>query len=100
MSTVKRIGHGAEKLEPIGTAMKEVSLNSIRQVLPDSAVEEACRAIGYTYRERKISPILTVLHLILTALWPEESLAASWQVLWDYFVSRHPGRAGQSRSSG
>jgi hypothetical protein len=71
--------------------MEEVSLNSIRKVLPDAAITEACGAIGHVFRQRKITPILTVLHMILAAIWPEESFNAAWQVLWDSFASRHPG---------
>jgi hypothetical protein len=80
--------------------MEQVSLNSIRKVLPDAAITEACRAVGHVFRKRKISPILTVLHLILAAIWPEDSFEASWQTLWDSFASRFPGQAGPGPSSG
>jgi putative transposase len=80
--------------------MEQVSLNSIRQVLPDSAILAACQAVGHVFRRRKITPILTVLHMILAAIWPEESFNASWQVLWDSFAGHCPDSAGRSPSSG
>ncbi|MBL7154746.1 MAG: hypothetical protein ISS79_13610, partial [Phycisphaerae bacterium] len=56
--------------------------NSIRNILPDHDITRACTEIQYEYRNRTISPIVTVLHMILAAIWPEESFNASWQVLW------------------
>jgi hypothetical protein len=43
---------------------------------------------------------VTVLHMILAALWPEESFNASWEVQWAAVASRHPELAGQSPSRG
>jgi hypothetical protein len=90
----------AGKPEKVSERMEPVSLNSIRQVLPDSAILGACAAVGHAFRKRQITPILTVLHLILAAIWPEASLNASWQVLWDSFAARFPGQAGRSPSTG
>ena len=68
----------AAKLEAIRTALKQGTLNSIREVLPDRAIEAACGAAGWVFRERLIPPVVAVLHWVLAAMWPEESLAASW----------------------
>jgi len=77
--------------ENLADRMEQVSLNSIRQVLPDSAILAACESVGYVFRKRTVTPILTVLHMILAAIWPEDSFNASWQVLWDGFASHVPG---------
>jgi hypothetical protein len=69
-------------------------------VLPDRAVEAACRAAGWRYRKRLIAPVVVVLHMILGAIWPEDSFAASWQLLWDTMVSRLPSANGRSPGSG
>jgi hypothetical protein len=45
-----------------------------------------------------LTPVVTVLHMILSALWPEESFNACWQVLWDTFVSWFPQFQGRSPS--
>jgi len=86
--------------EKVSERMEQVSLNSIRKALPDSAILGACQAVGHTFRNRKITPILTVLHMILAAIWPEDSFNAAWQVLWDSFAARFPGQAGTSPSTG
>ncbi len=91
--SVKSIGATAENHECIPDKIQEMTLNSIRKVLPDKAIEDACVAVGYTHRRRLVTPVVTVLHMILAAIWPEESFAASWHVLWSAFVSRF-GDAG------
>jgi len=100
MSDTVAIDTGPKNLEPISDRMERISLNSIRKVLPDRAITETCEAIGYVFRRRKITPIVTVLHMVLAAIWPEESFSASWQVMWDWLVSRSTDLSGQSPSSG
>jgi putative transposase len=76
------------------------TLNAIQQLLPENKIEEFCAEVAYTWRNRVLPPAVTVLHMILAALWPEESFNASWQVQWAAATSRHPELAGQSPSRG
>ena len=94
------IGTDAQLATPISDDLQKITLNSIRKVLPDHAIDQACRDVGHRFRKRALTPIVTVLHMILAALWPEESFAASWDVLWAAAVSHFPDRAGKSPSSG
>lgn len=94
------IGRGEASLEKIRKKMEETSLNSIRRILPDEAILKACREAGYEFRRRMLTPTVTVLHMILAAIWPEESFAASWQILWDAMVSKLPTAAGRSPHEG
>ncbi len=94
------VGTSRLKSETFCEKFEPVTFNAIRNVLPDEAIVGACREIGYTYRERKITPILTVLHLLLAAIWPEESLHASWCVMWENFVSHFPKMQGRCPSRG
>jgi hypothetical protein len=100
MCSVTRIDAAAVPLEEIRRKLRATTLNSIRETLPDAAVEEACRQAGLVFRNRLIPPVVTVLHMVLAAFWPEASFAASWQVIWDSMVSQLPGAAGRSPSSG
>jgi len=86
--------------EKISDKIEEITLNSVRKVLPDPAIEQACNVLSYKYRRRVITPIVAVLHMILAAIWPEESFAASWQVLWASVASRYGQVAGKSPSLG
>ena len=100
MSDKESIGEGAASLQSIRRSLQELSLNSVRKVLPDRAIVSACRAVGLEWRERKIPPIVVVLHMVLAALWPEKSFAASWQTIWAGLASHLPGAAGLSPGPG
>ena len=56
------------------------TLNAVQQLLPEDKIRQVCTQIGYTWRERVLSPAVAVLHMVLASLWPEESFNASWQV--------------------
>jgi len=79
-------------------SLQSVIFNSIRHVVSDELVEQTCREVNYSFRRRKITPVVTVLHMIMSAIWPEESFNACWHVLWDTFVSWFPQFKGQSSS--
>jgi hypothetical protein len=80
--------------------LEQVSFNSIREVLPDRVIENACRDGGYIYRQRVLTPVVVVLHMILSAIWPDESFQAGWHVLWDSAVGAFPSLQGRCPSSG
>ena len=88
------------KTSKIPASLESVPLNSIRRILPDKTIHDACRQVNYNYRKRFITPVVTVLHMILAAIWPEESFNASWQLLWSSFTANHPSMAGKSPSRG
>lgn len=76
------------------------TLNTIQSLLPQSKIEQVCAQVQYTWRDCILSPAVTVLHMLLAAIWPEESFNASGQVQWAAVASRHPEVAGQSPSRG
>jgi hypothetical protein len=86
--------------ENISANLEQITFSSVRKVLPDNAIVEACNSAGYCYRQRTITPIVTILHMLLAAIWPQESFAASWHVLWAAFSSRFGEFAGHSPSLG
>jgi hypothetical protein len=94
------IGRTHDNSSRICSLLESVSLNTIRQVLPDRAILEACRAAGYSFRHRRLTPVVTVLSMLLSAIWPEESFNAAWQVLWDTFRSHSPELECRSPSRG
>jgi len=95
-----RIDKDAWKTPIVSKQLQQVTFNSVRKTLPDQAVEQACRDANYAYRNRTLTPIVTVLHMIMAAIWPEESFEASWQLLWDNAVGAFPRLGGRSPSSG
>lgn len=100
MPNVDTVGTKAAPLEEIREKLRSVSFSAVREVLPDAAIVTACDEAGYRYRQRLIGPCVAVLHMVLSAIWPEESFAASWQLLWETMVAHLPGASGQEPGSG
>jgi hypothetical protein len=92
------IGRTPRTPAKISDALQSVAFNAIRNIVSDERVEQTCQEVGYRFRRRKITPVVTVLHMIMSALWPEESFNACWQVLWGTFVSWFPQFHGRSPS--
>lgn len=92
------IGQKPRNTAKISDSLQSVIFNSIRNVVSNELVEQTCREVGYDFRKRKITPVVTVLHMIMSAIWPEDSFNACWQVLWATFVSWFPQFNGQSPS--
>ena len=94
------IGTDAWENTDVSSRLQQVTFNSVRKILPDQAIEQACREVGYTYRCRVLTPVITTLHMILAAIWPEESFQASWQLIWDSAVGAFPSLKGKRPLSG
>jgi hypothetical protein len=92
----KSIVKVVEKSEAISEKLESITFNSIRKMLPDYAILDACRRENYVYRSRVLTPIVIVLHMITAAIWPEESFNAAWQLAWSSFSASFPYMAGQS----
>ena len=95
---VSTSGGGRGQFFPLG--VQQVTLNAIREVLPDRLIEGACQAIGHVYRKRTLTPIVTVLHMLLASIWPEESFQASADLLWANFTAAFPWLDSKQPSSG
>lgn len=96
----KTIGKMETKTSNISADLESVTFNSIRKVLPNQVILDACQQSSYSHRNRLISPVMTVLHMIITGIWPEDSLTASWQLLWGSFAAKFSSVAGKSPSRG
>lgn len=53
-------------------------LKPIKRLITKKCVEEICRKQCYVYRKRKLTPIITILHMIGAALSREKSFQSSW----------------------
>ena len=96
----KSIGKTVRKTSSLSRNIESVTFNSIRKILPDKAILDACDQVGHAYRNSLISPIVTALHMITAAIWPEDSFAASWHLLWAWFTANFTTKAGKSPSGG
>jgi len=100
MMSSASFGISGQKAPTISERIVASTLNAIQQLLPENKIEQVCVEVHYHWRDRVLTPAVTILHMILAALWPEESFNASWQVQWAAVASRHPELAGQSPSRG
>jgi putative transposase len=94
------IGISSQNAPTISEKIVASTLNAIQQLLPKNKIEQVCAEAGYNWRDRVLSPAVTVLHMLLAAIWPEESFNASWQVQWAAVAGRHPELAGKSPPRG
>jgi len=94
------IGSSLPTLQEIRETLKTTAFNSIREALPDKAILQACRAVGLSWRERLLSPVVVVLHMVVAGLWPEDSFAASFQLLWAHLHSLLPRMRRKAPPSG
>ena len=62
------IGKVAGKTSNFSVNLESVTFNSIRKVLPDKTILDACGQANYDHRNRFITPVLTVLHMILAGM--------------------------------
>jgi hypothetical protein len=96
----KSIGKTVRKTSSLSRNLESVTFNSIRKILPDKAIHDACYQVNYDYRNRLITPTMTVLHMITAAIWPEDSFVASWHLLWASFAANFTSKARKSPSGG
>jgi hypothetical protein len=82
MASLQLIGKPHVSVQEFWRRFESTAFSSIRGVLTNAMIQSACQSAGHVFRQRKLTPVLTILHLLLAAIWPEESFAASWQVLW------------------
>jgi len=97
LNSVRKILTDTVKISEI---LEQTSLNSVRKILTDTAIVQACQACKYKYRNRLLTPIVIVLHMIMSAIWTEDSFNASWQVMWLSMVSKKTNAKGKSPSRG
>jgi hypothetical protein len=80
--------------EEIRTRLRESPLGAFRQMLPDTAILDACRTCHHEFRKRLYGPVVTVLHYLAQAVQREQSFAATWQDLWTPLAADFPEVAG------
>jgi len=64
------IGQKPRTAAKISDSLQSAIFHSIRNIVSDELVEQTCREVDYHFRKRKIAPVVTVLHMIMSAIWP------------------------------
>ena len=81
MTTVSScVGDIQSDLESLRASLKETHLSAVRNILTDGMILDACREHGVEYRNRLLTPVVTMMHLISSGLWPRCSFQQAWEV--------------------
>ena len=67
------------KLKQMREELRSGQLNAFRELIPDGAIEEICQEAGYDFRERLLSPWVTIFHMISAGMNPVGSFQSAWQ---------------------
>lgn len=66
------------KLKELRKKLESTQLNGIRELLPDKTIKEICKEYEYYFRERLLTPLVTVSHMIGTGINREGSFQNLW----------------------
>ncbi|MFH1245475.1 MAG: IS4 family transposase [Candidatus Omnitrophota bacterium] len=67
-----------ETIKEKRSELENNQLQPIKRLITKRRVETICREDGYIYRKRKLTPIITILHMLGAALSREGSFQSSW----------------------
>lgn len=84
----KEIVWRKQKLEQEKKKLQSGQLNAFRELLPDETIRQVCEESEYDFRERRLTPVVTVFHMISAGISREGSFQSAWHL------------AGQSGGSG
>lgn len=74
----KSIGGNISKLEEVRRKLESTQLNAVRDLLTDRTINRICNECEYSYRERVLTPIVTIFHMIGAAISREGSFQSAW----------------------
>lgn len=78
-----------KKLEQIRERLEGGQLNAVRELLPNSVIQQICEDCQYYFRTRLLSPLVTIFHMISAGMSREGSFQSAWHF---------NGQSGQSGS--
>jgi hypothetical protein len=92
------VGDFQGELERVHERLRENHLGAVRDLLTDGIILAACKDAAVKFRNRVLGPVVTVLHMIASAMSTNASnhAAGSFRAAWNEFgVNR--GRHGDGR---
>jgi len=75
---IKNINKKKKKLQQVREELETSQMNAIRELITKEKIEQICEKSDYYYRRRKITPIVTLLHMIGAAISRERSFQSAW----------------------
>lgn len=74
----KNIDKQQQRLVLTRQELESNQLQGIKAILPPRRIDKICRCHGYHYRKRLITPLVTLLHMIGSAVSRERSFQSAW----------------------
>jgi len=74
----KNVNRKKKELIIIREELEKNQMKAIKNLLTKDKVEQICKKSNYQYRERKLIPMVTLLHMIGAAISREKSFQSAW----------------------
>lgn len=74
----KSICKKQKRLSLMRQELENSQLKGIKEILSEKRIEQICQSQGYSYRKRLITPLVTLLHMIGSAVSRERSFQSAW----------------------
>lgn len=74
----KNIYKKQKRLSLMRQELEDNQLQGIKEILSQQCVEQICQSQDYNYRKRLITPLVTLLHMIGSAVSREKSFQSAW----------------------
>jgi len=76
--SIKKIEKQSKKLKEKRKELEESQLNGLRELLPNKVIKQLCNECNYLFRNRILTPIVIVFHMIGAAISREGSFQSAW----------------------
>ena len=76
----QRIERRRKKLKAMRERIESSQLNAVRELLTNEDIKEICEASSYYFRNRLLTPVTTIFHMIGAAISREGSFQSAWHM--------------------
>ena len=96
------VGDFQGELERVRERLRENHLGAVRDLLTDGIILAACKDAAVKFRNRVLGPVVTVLHMIASAMSTNASnhAAGSFRAAWNEFGGERVSSAALSKARG
>ena len=75
---IRNINKKRKRFKEVREELEKSQMNAMRELVTKEKIEQICENNDYHYRRRRITPIITLLHMIGAAISRERSFQSAW----------------------
>ena len=75
---IKNINKKKKRLKQVREELEKSQMRAIQEIITKEEIEQICKKNNYYFRRRRITPIVTLLHMIGAAISRERSFQSAW----------------------